>query len=246
MKKYLSIIFILIIGMFCLSGCDGLYSGLRGNLTIDFKNGGKADVSVMCAFKDWPKEYAAWFDEEKIRSSGNLGAYKDWEYEPYEQDGFIGVSFTKRDIEISDVAGLIEAIEEDDADDTSTVTLEKKGRNYVFDCRLYDESDASSRKTMDLLKEISDSEVTFVIKVPFKAANSNATSVSEDGRVLEWDLLSMDENNLHAEFYVDAEDQNEKSGSPDIKLIVSIAIALFFLICLIVALVFDKKRFWRR
>ena len=73
--------------------------------------------------------------------------------------------------------------------------------NYVFDCKLNYESDASSRKSMDLLKGVSDSEVSFVIKVPFKAANSNATSMSEDGRVLEWDLLSMDADNIHAEFF---------------------------------------------
>ncbi len=144
------------------------------------------------------------------------------------------------------MTGLIEAIEEDDADDTSTVTLEKKGRNYVFDCKLNYESDASSRKSMDLLKGVSDSEVSFVIKVPFKAANSNATSMSEDGRVLEWDLLSMDADNIHAEFFIDTGNQVEKTGSTDIKLIVDLAIAVFFLICLIVAVVLYKKRFRRR
>ena len=43
-------------------------------------------------------------------------------------------------------------------------------------------------------------DMKFEVKVPYKALDNNATSVSANGKTLTWNLLELDEDNMHFEF----------------------------------------------
>lgn len=247
MKKRLTIFVITLTTLFCLTGCSVWNANIRGNLTIEFRNDGRADVSVMVAFKDLSEESSDMLGDERIKQIANQ-RFKDWEYEPYEQDGFSGVSLIKKDVEILEIAGLLEELQEDDTDIASSFTLERVDENYVLDFKLYDKkNDIKTTMAISFLKAMcgEDSKIDYIVKLPNKAIDSNATSVSEDGKTLVWDLLSMEDTNMHVEFNykpIVPDKQNEEPSSSNYQLLIGILVAVFFVIAVIVGVIVYKRK----
>ena len=205
MKKLISGLSILMACLFCLTGCTAV--NMRYNTTIEFKFNGKADFFTMAAIEDTESssedsESSAFDIEEQINENETVKKLieEGWKYEPYNQDGFYGVTVVRKDIVISEMGDLLREAQPDLFDESHTWTLEKKGFQYVLDTNIFSFVQDSSNSLAVNMIDNDKGYMTLVIKLPSKAINSNATSVSDDGRTLEWNLLSMNSPNVHVEF----------------------------------------------
>ena len=112
MKKLISGLSILMACLFCLTGCTAV--NMRYNTTIEFKLNGKADFFTMAAIEDTESssedsESSAFDIEEQINENETVKKLieEGWKYEPYNQDGFYGVTVVRKDIVISEMGDLL-------------------------------------------------------------------------------------------------------------------------------------------
>ena len=160
--------------------------------------------------------------------------------EKYEKDGFKGYVYSKEVGTIDDVSkesaseryNLLDSSKdekEDDNDESSDVDMEsllketlfiKKGNKYSSNMTLKSEQSAS---TADYEKYGASFDMKFVLELPNKPISNNATSVSEDGKTLSWDLLK--NGDIDVEFEL---------GGSNILLYVGIGAVALIVICGIV------------
>ena len=194
--KLLGRILLLMVCTCLLSGCA------RMNVSIDVKKNGKADVSMLYAMADM-SEYGV-SAEDTLSSMDMQEMEKDgWECSPYTEGGFIGYQCVKRDVSLKDLSTTMSSAETDADIDTSKITMTKSGLTYTFDWKVFDEEQAKNVEDAKKLLAMGNGYMDFVIRLPFKPKNHNATSVSEDGKTLKWDLLSLGpDQTIHVEFMV--------------------------------------------
>ena len=165
-----------------LTGC------MRIELDINIKNNGKADVSMLYAMADSTLDAGeAALDPEEIEEYESQG----WTVEDYSQDGYTGFILKQNDLDLS----------ESEIMEGSSGSIRKEGSTYIVDLSLISEEEqADFGESASWLKSMGGS---FIVRLhlPVKPEKHNATSVSDDGKTLEWDLLSMDVTEpIHVEF----------------------------------------------
>ena len=190
MKKN-KLLIVMMICLFCFTGC------MRFNTTIQIKSNGKADVSMLIAAKsDAGSGQNATDSYDDLKNKG-------WEVESYNEDGYVGMLCTKKNLELEDLGEQMGTSEEDTMImDSNDFKITKKGLVYSFD---WDYQGADEEADSEYVKSIENAGgyMTFTLKVPMKAKSSNATTVSDGGRTLEWNLLALKpEEGIHAEFVV--------------------------------------------
>ncbi len=181
----------------CLTGC------MRFNTTVKIKSNGKADVTMLYAIStEFSKEDLSGYmtmPEEEMQKMLDEG----WECNEYSQDNYLGYEFVKRDVELQELSESF-----NDAGDGSTINaddfkISKKGLNYAIDWKVFEDEDMSDISSYKNYFDMAGGYMTFTMELPFKPASSNATTVSEDGKTLTWDLLELGEGQtIHVEFSV--------------------------------------------
>ena len=75
----------------------------------------------------------------------------------------------------------------------------KSGKNYVSNMTI-DTAGNNDFESMKENKQYMDISMMVVVTLPSKPVSNNATSVSEDGKTLTWDLMQIEESDIDFEF----------------------------------------------
>ena len=214
-KKIAATILSLCLLLVLLTGC------MKIELDINVKSNGKADLCLLYAMADSAMDAGA---GDAALTPEDIEEYEKegWTAEDYSQDGYTGVVLKKFDVDLSETE-VMEGAEG---------SIRKEGSTYIVDFEPVSKEDqADFEETASWLKTMGGS---FVVRMtlPDKPVSHNATSVSEDGKTLEWDVLSMDVTQpIHVEF---------KTSNP--ALIIGIAAAAVVVIALIFVAMKSRKQ----
>ena len=160
----------------CLSGC------LRVSVDINVKKNGKADVSILYATVDMSSMTSdgssLGLTPEQVEEYRGEG----WDVTDYKEDEYAGYILSQKDMDLTK-ADFVEAGEG---------TVKKEGSLYIVDLLLFSEEDQTNLKTYGSLIKSAGGYFNVRVTLPVKPEKHNATSVSEDGKTLEWDVLEME------------------------------------------------------
>lgn len=166
---------------YVLTGC------VRLEYDIDIKKNGTFDATVIYAVME------SYSDDDEM-SSEEISQMEEqgWEYETYSEDGYVGYLFTKKKVPLnedmfSSLGGEIMEVSND-------------GGIYAFQTRFFEQGDWEDILPYKSAIEKNDGYIRFVVHLPQKSITNNATSVSDDGKTLTWNLLAMDNQEAQAEF----------------------------------------------
>ncbi len=179
----------------CLTGC------MRFNTTVKVKSNGKADITMRYAVStEFSEEDLSGYmsmPEEEMKKMQEEG----WECSEYSEDSYMGYEFVKRDVSFEELAGSF-----NDAGDGTTInaddfTITKNGFNYTIDWKVFEDDDISDISSYKSYFDMAGGYMNFVLELPVKPLNSNATTISENGKTLTWDLLALEQGQtIHVEF----------------------------------------------
>ena len=186
LRKHICLPMITLVLVLALTGC------IRVNLDITIKSNGKADISFLYAFQD--SLTSMMDDGEGVgMSAEEVEEYRTegWEVKDYAAEGYTGYIISKENVDLS----------ETDLMEGSEGRIRKEGSLYIVDIELFSENDRKSfTESASMLKSMGGS-FTVHLTLPVKPVKHNATSVSDDGKTLEWDIFSMNvAEPIHVEF----------------------------------------------
>ena len=182
-KKALCLSLILLILMFTLTGC------IKMDVDITIKKNGKADVSLLYAVQNalQDSEIGSLIDDEDAEKYKEEG----WTIADYSEGEYVGYTMTKKDVDLAS----------SDLLDDSDVSFTKKGSLYILDLKLLSEDDMEGMKESASMIKSMGGSFTVTLNLPKEPVAHNATSVSNEGKTLKWDLLKMDpDDTIHVEF----------------------------------------------
>lgn len=222
MKKIRLIVITMLLA-FIMTGCA------RINIDINVKSNGKVDMEMLYAMME---DYA---DESDMLSDKEIKKMEDegWKYSKYSQDGYVGYTISVKDKDLKEITDEVGDEEGALGLGNDAFSITKDGSNYIFDALLLDEDDATQMAAYKTYFNLYGGYMKLVLHVPEKAVSSNATSVSEDGKTLTWDLLDMAPGEkLHAEF---------KISAVNIKLILGL-VAAAIVVCAVVLVMKNRGK----
>ena len=191
MKKVLLTVLcvIFIIG---LSGC------MRFDTTLDIKSDGKADISMLYAVMSMEGEEV---DPTEMDPQMNELREQGWECELYNEDNYLGFKCTKKGVELDKISEAMQGTEGAVDMEEDGLKVTKDGDNYIIDWKVLGDEDTNEMEQYKSYFSQYGGYMQIVIKLPNGAKNHNATSTSNGGKTLTWDLLSMaGGENIHVEF----------------------------------------------
>jgi hypothetical protein len=190
--KRLNVFLVSAIAIFCLTGC------VRFNTTINVKSNGKVDVSMLYAAMDM-SDYG--YDTEALTDEQKQEYLDDgWDVVDYNQDGFSGFMISKNDVTADELASSLNSTQSE-LGESGSLSFTKQGHNYVLDWQVFDKEEGEQISAYKSYFTMSGGYMKLTVTLPVKPTSSNATSVSNDGKTLEWDLLNLGpDQNIHVEF----------------------------------------------
>ena len=194
MKKKFAILSILLILAATLTSCVKL------DVDLKVKRNGKIDAAVLLATSESVSDFGVGLDEMGFSGEDLKEMQKNgWQIEAYNRDGFIGYRITQSDVGINQIMKVVSQVDGESAD-----VLTKKGTTYTLDIPvsgiLGGGAESELAEMASMLRSFGAS-MKFRITLPDKPLRHNATTVSEDGKTLGWDLLSMETGeSIHVEF----------------------------------------------
>lgn len=217
MKKVLSLISVMAILLITLTGC------VTVNYEVTLNKDGTADVAYIYGFEKETLEQLETSAEEMTSDMRENAEASEYEIETYSDDKIEGFKAKKHIENLADIS-LEDAFGSENVKDSeeNQIKIEKKGLKTVY----------SQNANIDLtsMDESTASMVTmnYVIKLPVKVGDNNASEVSEDGKTLTWNLKAGEINEINFE--------TSKSSST-ILIIAVVAIV----VVIAVVLIFSKK-----
>ena len=192
MKKFKALLVFMLCAL-CLTGC------VRFNTTVTVKRNGKLDVSMLYAMVDM-SDYG--YDTAKIAGEQKQEYIdKGWDVEDYDQDGFSGFVVSKKNISPSELSSSMEDAQSELTQTGDSLKVTREGFKYIFDWKVFDEDQSDQIDSYKSIFGMSGGYMKLTVNLPVKPSDSNATSVSNDGKTLEWDLLNLGpDNTIHVEF----------------------------------------------
>ena len=188
MKKKISILCLTVILLLSLTSC------VRLNATVKVKENGTFDVSALLAFNSAAESMG---EAETKLSKEEIEAYKakGVSYKEYtdSKDGYTGYILSRKGLPIDSGKSNAAGLEIESLMDGGIFSVNEKHviLNLLFSNDEYDEELFDSIDSFD-------GYMKFNLKLPVKPSRSNATSVSNGGKTLTWDLTKTDR--IYAEF----------------------------------------------
>ena len=221
MKKIISLVLVMAMLLFVLTGC------VKINYEVTLNENGSADVAFVYAFDKATLESMGASSEDMSKSMEEQSEENGFKIEAYSDEKSDGFRATKHIDNVADVS-LQEAFGEENVKDSDAnkIKIEKKGSKTVFsqnaeiDLSEMDESYASML------------EMKYTVKLPVKADKNNAQEVSKDGKTLTWTLKAGEVNKV--EF-------TATKGSNNLVIILAVVAALVVLGIVCVAVKGAKK-----
>ena len=193
-KATIALAVVLLLAM--LTGC------MKLELEFTIGSDGKVDVSMLQALSDEMAE-----DSEFAMSSAEVEDYEaqGWTVEEYAQDGYTGVILKCADVNLSE-AELLEG---------ATGGLRKEGSKYILDLEVFSQEGEEDFAQTAAMLSAAGASYKVRVNLPAQPIAHNATSVSEDGKTLEWDLLLLvGTETLHAEYEIaEGSESGSESGT---------------------------------
>ena len=181
----------------CLTGC------MRMNTTITVKSNGKMDVDLLFASMDM-SDFSGGGSTSGGLTQEQKEAYEKegWSVEEYASDGYLGFVISKKNVDLNDINTTMKQTSEN-TNQGGAFNIKREGLKYTLKWQIYDESNKSSMSQAAPYFEKAGGYMKFTLNLPVKPISSNATSVSDDGKTLEWDLLKLDETgSIEASYYL--------------------------------------------
>lgn len=219
MKKLLSLISVMAILLVALTGCVSV------NYEVTLNEDGTADVSYIYGFEKEMLERTETTAEEMTSDMKEKAETSGYEIETYSDDKIEGFKAKKHIENLSEIS-MEDAFGSENIKDLeeNQIKIEKK----VF------KTEYSQKANIDLsaMGENAESIVTlkYVIKLPVKAGDNNASEISEDGKTLTWNLKAGEVNEINF----------QASGNSSVMMIILI-IAVVVIVAIAVILIFSKK-----
>ena len=199
MKKFL----FLLVGLVLLTGC-----GMKGGYDLVIKSDKTLDFSFFVAYDDemiqalmltqsGGEEVPTYSDDDiwNFLESMNGEAPEGYTMERYDQDGYRGFKYEATNIgNIDEVTGEgtpIDIIDMDSSTD-DMIMFTKNGNNYVSNIVYSPISEAEGQEASI--------EIQFTVTLPTKPISHNATTVSDDGKTLTWNLNGTESGTIDFEF----------------------------------------------
>ena len=199
MKKFL----FLLVGLVLLTGC-----GMKGGYDLVIKSDKTIDFSFFMAYDDemiqalmsmqsGGEEIPTYTDEDvwELLESMNGEAPEGFTMERYDQDGYKGFTYDATDVGNIDEAtgdGSPFDITNMDSNMDDTMLFTKNGDNYVSNI-VYSPVNESQGQDAEI-------DIKFTVTLPNKPISHNATTVSDDGKTLTWDLSGTEAGTIDFEF----------------------------------------------
>lgn len=184
--KRLLLICLMLVMSLMLSGC------VRVDASVTIKMNGKMDVSVMTASTGNYSGTLGSISEEGQEKLEEMGIT----CEDYVSGDYRGVILKKEDatkeevVEIFAETGLLNGSASSDGEISTEVITQKDG---VYEIRI---PLGSAREHANILGQFG-GYVRFSLTLPTATEQHNATSVSEDGKTLVWNLADMDDDEIY-------------------------------------------------
>ena len=189
MKKRIALLLSLVMLALMLTSC------VRMEMDFTIKKNGKVDASILYAV-DTSMGSMSDLDDAGLTAPEDLEDMREegWDVQPYSDGTYQGYRMTRKNVEMKDALDSTAMGETD-------IAFTKKGSTYILDIPLFDsDTDSESMEALSMLKMVGGS-FKLRLTLPNKPVSHNATNVSEDGKTLEWDLLSMTPGQtVHVEF----------------------------------------------
>ena len=209
-------VLILLVATLFISGCT-----MQTNYEMEIKNDKSMDFSVIVAFDDElidsmlsssnttdtgeqnssaTREYTdeeRWAFIDSVMSDSSQLEDVGYNIERYDKDGFKGIRATKNIADIDDVTGENPNFDLADYETVgNAVMFAKNGDNYKANLIL-----AAPEQTQEYTTFYSSGIISeFVVTLPSKPVSHNATSVSDDGKTLTWNLTGTGSQSIEFEF----------------------------------------------
>ena len=223
----------------CFTGC------IRYSMTASVNKDGTVDFTFIYATMDTSEMMGSDSSDDEDSEPDYAETMKkfedaDWDCEDYEGEkgddyDYIGFKATKEGIDLEDLAD--ELAELGDGFDKFTIEEEKGVYTLEWDIDGLTSEAEEMSVTSDALKTYG-GYMKFVLELPGKAKDNNATDVSKDGKTLEWDFFDMDEA-IYCEF-----DLKATGGFPGwlIGVIIGAAVIVVGVIVAIIIMNSKKKK----
>lgn len=221
MRKVLSLIAVMAILLVALTGCVSV------NYEVTLNKDGTADVAYIYGFEKEMLEQLGASAEDMTSDMKANAETSNYQIEAYSDDKIEGFK-AKKHIENLSELSLEDAFGSENVKDSeeNKIKIEKKGSKTVY----------SQNASIDLseMDESTESMVTmkYVIKLPVKVGENNASEVSEDGKTLTWNLKAGETNEISFE---------AESNYLTTIIMISIAVLLVIIILIVVFLNKGKK-----
>ena len=232
-KKVFALTLVLMMVLF--SGC------MRFSVEMDFSGNGTVDVTMINAMSD---EVMASFGDDSdssddSESSSGLDAEaiadledEGWTYEEYSQDGFTGYKVTTKGKSIDEIKALFSDTEDSTGLGSEDINITTDGNgNYILDWKMFDQDTEDQMSDMGEYFDMYNGYMQFVLTVPQGTTANNATTVSDDGNTLTWNLLEND--TIHAEFTIPSAGA---AGGSNAGLIIGAIVIAIIVIAVVVVL----------
>ena len=187
MKKH-SLVLMFILLAICLTGC------MRFNTSITIKSNGKMDVNMLYAAMDM-SEYSDGESKSQGLTPEQKKQYEDdgWKVEDYASDGYTGFILSKNNVDLKDINATMKQTSEN-TKQGGDFNITRSGLKYTLKWQVYNSSDKGSMSQAAPYIKQSGGYMKFTINLPVKPVSSNATSTTNNGKTLEWDLLNLGED----------------------------------------------------
>ena len=180
MKKR-QLLLILLLCSLLLSGC------MRINTTVKVNKDGTADVSMLYAMSN---SMGMLTNNPYSLSADQIAEYEEqgYTFTHYADDeaGYTGYTLTKNGIDLKSLVNDTDETGLESIIDGGFVTVD--GRNVMISFVPFSSSDYSNVGSYLSAVKNQKGFVTFTLELPVKPTSHNATSVSEGGQTLTWDL----------------------------------------------------------
>lgn len=198
---------------------------VRLDADVTIKTNGKADFSFLYAvMSDDPDSFGLSEDEQD--EIGEFGG----KYELYNEDGYMGYRVTASDIpldKLSDNSFF--------GGDSDSFMIKKNGNTLRFEGSLLDSDDEEELASVKDSLGMYGGYMRFTLHLPTEPNESNATSTSDGGKTLTWDLTKMKSGEkMIAEFTI-------PGGGFGYLWFICGLVALVLLVVLIVVLLLRRK-----
>ena len=186
MKRKLLIIGVALLMLVSLLGC------VRVEERVKVYADGTADASSLFAFSD---SAASMFETGSLElTAEEIAAYEAQgvTHATYSEDGFTGYTLTKKGLKLEEIAK--ESGESEMGADLFGNYIQVDGTHVKVSFTPFDEDDIEENGSMLSMINSYGGFMRFVLELPVKPQTHNATTVSEDGKTLTWDLTKMGAN----------------------------------------------------